>query len=792
MLLAAALFTMSGSAWATAGDANTITATGTSTIDLSTVTLGGSYGNDVGYNSGEGAGYLDNFHKGESCYFTVSVAAADKYVVTVQYGTVSNPTLSFSLGEGAQKSLSLKTTGGWTTWEERKFVLDLTTSMNRLDLNWTDTDNENNYTAKIKSITFQPLSEVAVTVSSSEATALTYEQATDKDGLSKTASQHGRDNFFSDADGKTVVYTLYNETAQNVWISGEGASGDTSTSPHYITFTIVDEEGNETTTFKTNNLAAGTDNDWKTWVYYGKKQTLPAGLVTMKMYIKKDSGSRNLNFTAPTITPYSVALSNAVSISSSKVSLTYDQAMTRISKNNNDYPHGRPGHFADAANAAFAVYLLNNTTEQKLFIDGEGASEDSSSDPHKLTITFTKEDGTTETFTTDNLAAGNWDTWTAYTKMVTLPAGLIMMEVKSVIESGSKNLNFTAPSITPYSALVDAAVTVSETQLTHAQATTSEANSGEIKHKKAAAYFNNPSSGFTATYDLYFPTNQTYTVSGELASDNTIDQHNLTYTFTSKESVFAEKTFTKENISVSGWDNWTKYTSDLELEGLVTLTITYTKVGSSASNRANFTAPTFTPASYVSYTIPASGLGTYCSAQKLDFSEVKTSDDEAVKPYVILSGAISDNNITATKVEGVVPAATGIIVKGKGGETVSIPVSTETEASLSGTNLLHGVLTATEVDATSGGSYYVVSGGKLTKVDTKGTIKPNRAYLQIPVGSSRELVLSFDNDSETTGVEEFKNSNMKELKSYYNLSGQRVAQPTKGLYIVNGKKVVVK
>ena len=29
-------------------------------------------------------------------------------------------------------------------------------------------------------------------------------------------------------------------------------------------------------------------------------------------------------------------------------------------------------------------------------------------------------------------------------------------------------------------------------------------------------------------------------------------------------------------------------------------------------------------------------------------------------------------------------------------------------------------------------------------------------------------------------------------KSVYNLSGQRVANPTKGLYIVNGKKVIIK
>ena len=42
-----------------------------------------------------------------------------------------------------------------------------------------------------------------------------------------------------------------------------------------------------------------------------------------------------------------------------------------------------------------------------------------------------------------------------------------------------------------------------------------------------------------------------------------------------------------------------------------------------------------------------------------------------------------------------------------------------------------------------------------------------------------------------SGISTVESSKLK-VESYYDLSGRRVAQPTKGLYIVNGKKVVVK
>ena len=67
------------------------------------------------------------------------------------------------------------------------------------------------------------------------------------------------------------------------------------------------------------------------------------------------------------------------------------------------------------------------------------------------------------------------------------------------------------------------------------------------------------------------------------------------------------------------------------------------------------------------------------------------------------------------------------------------------------------------------------------------TIPAGKAYLVISAGA-REFI-GFGEDA--TGVETIKQE-AKADNQYFNLSGQRVAQPTKGLYIVNGKKVIIK
>lgn len=76
---------------------------------------------------------------------------------------------------------------------------------------------------------------------------------------------------------------------------------------------------------------------------------------------------------------------------------------------------------------------------------------------------------------------------------------------------------------------------------------------------------------------------------------------------------------------------------------------------------------------------------------------------------------------------------------------------------------------------------------------TSGTLAANKAYLKIASGSSApSLGIVFD-DSETTGINNVKHAaTTNNNGEFYDLQGRRIAQPTKGLYIVNGKKIVLK
>ena len=78
----------------------------------------------------------------------------------------------------------------------------------------------------------------------------------------------------------------------------------------------------------------------------------------------------------------------------------------------------------------------------------------------------------------------------------------------------------------------------------------------------------------------------------------------------------------------------------------------------------------------------------------------------------------------------------------------------------------------------------------LYKVNSTVSLKPFRAYFTIPGVSSARIAIGFDD--ETTGIKNLTPALSEGEGAVYDLQGRRVAQPTKGLYIVNGKKVVVK
>ena len=77
---------------------------------------------------------------------------------------------------------------------------------------------------------------------------------------------------------------------------------------------------------------------------------------------------------------------------------------------------------------------------------------------------------------------------------------------------------------------------------------------------------------------------------------------------------------------------------------------------------------------------------------------------------------------------------------------------------------------------------------------TVTTIPGNKAFLVLTnaEAQAKSFVLEFE-DGSTTGIETIENSkHSTESGIYYDLQGRRVENPTRGVYIVNGKKVVIK
>ena len=182
-------------------------------------------------------------------------------------------------------------------------------------------------------------------------------------------------------------------------------------------------------------------------------------------------------------------------------------------------------------------------------------------------------------------------------------------------------------------------------------------------------------------------------------------------------------------------------------------------------------------------TITSAGAATYCSEKALNFegSEVKAyylkmDGDELMKSNVM-----------------VVPANTGIYLEGAEG-TYEIPIASENDNIQAGDNVLEGVIEETQVDA----PIYVLmnesNGVGFYKTKNTFTVGAHTAYIPgsaVPTGVKALNINS--SDDPTTAIRGISNDAVAGKDAViYNLAGQRVTAPTKGIYIVNGKKVMVK
>ena len=109
-------------------------------------------------------------------------------------------------------------------------------------------------------------------------------------------------------------------------------------------------------------------------------------------------------------------------------------------------------------------------------------------------------------------------------------------------------------------------------------------------------------------------------------------------------------------------------------------------------------------------------------------------------------------------------------------------------------NLLKGCseLTSVETLTADGSSIYVLYNDEFVKT-TKGSIKPFRCYLELGAQvAAAEGRLSIVEDNDVTALKLVNSEERIVNSEVYDLQGRKVNQPAKGLYILNGKKVVIK
>lgn len=180
------------------------------------------------------------------------------------------------------------------------------------------------------------------------------------------------------------------------------------------------------------------------------------------------------------------------------------------------------------------------------------------------------------------------------------------------------------------------------------------------------------------------------------------------------------------------------------------------------------------------------GMGTYYTDCALDFTGLTNM-------YAYIA-TVSGNAITFTRVYKV-PAETGLLLSNPNKTTASnlVPKATGNMDNVDFTgNKFEGTLV--EITDNTEGHYILNSGSNglgFYKVKSTGSkVGVHRAYLDA-TGVSARAFIGFDDDSTTTGIDTVENSRSV-FGEFYNLNGQRVVAPQKGLYIVNGKKVLFK
>lgn len=177
---------------------------------------------------------------------------------------------------------------------------------------------------------------------------------------------------------------------------------------------------------------------------------------------------------------------------------------------------------------------------------------------------------------------------------------------------------------------------------------------------------------------------------------------------------------------------------------------------------------------------------TFTSAYNLDFSGVKGLTAYTAK-YDKANDAVALTQVKRVK------AHIGLILKGEAGNTYTLPILASNEAKLDAVdNQLIGCVDA--VWSTGRENDYFLHDGEFVKSAKNGWALPGKSYLSIDGGrnnvSASQLRVYVDNTA--TAIDGITNNPVVKDDAYYNLQGVKVQRPQHGVFIHNGKKVVLK
>lgn len=182
-----------------------------------------------------------------------------------------------------------------------------------------------------------------------------------------------------------------------------------------------------------------------------------------------------------------------------------------------------------------------------------------------------------------------------------------------------------------------------------------------------------------------------------------------------------------------------------------------------------------------SATISAAEYATFSCPAALDFSA-----ETGLTIYTVAVNA-DETEVTLTEVfNKQVPANTAVVLHGPSGTYTGQVLASATPISNN-----HLKIAESEMSGDAGNIYVLNKKNGVVgfyKLSDSGTLAAGKAYLQL-TNPAPMLTMT---EEETTGIQSLTSSLSQGEGECYDLSGRRVSQPNNGLYIVNGRKVVIK